>query len=130
MIPKINHYIGRTIIVSIPSLFSDGAGRPYTLLGFELAGLWLQSDELNQRLLADDMRDLAEAAPIVFVPFSQIAGVLVPTVNTAAPPPAPPPPAGSSRDRPAARRTRRSSGQPRTRQARGKGKASPPQTET
>jgi hypothetical protein len=71
-------------------LFGDGAGRPYTLLGFELNGLWLQSDELNGRLLTDDTRDLADAEPVVFVPFAQIAGVLVPTVVAAAPPPGAP----------------------------------------
>ena len=48
------------------------------MLGAELHGLWLQSDELTQRLLPVDKRELgATAAAAVFVPFAQIAGVLV-----------------------------------------------------
>jgi hypothetical protein len=80
MIPKITRYLSKTILVSIPALFQDGACRPFTLLGAELHGLWLQSDELTQRLLPRDKQDLATTAPAaVFVPFAQIAGVLVAT---------------------------------------------------
>lgn len=87
MTPKIGQFLGSTVLVSIPALFGDGACRPYTLVGFELQGLWLQSDDLNGRLLTDDMHDFAEqAAPVVFIPFAQIAGVMVPT----APPPGAP----------------------------------------
>ena len=87
MTPKISQFLGRTVLVSIPALFGDGACRPYTLVGFELQGLWLQSDDLNGRLLTDEMHDFAEqAAPVVFIPFAQIAGVMVPT----APPPGAP----------------------------------------
>jgi hypothetical protein len=67
-------YLNHTILVSVPALFEDGTCRPFTLLGTELHGLWLQSDELTRRLLPEDERDLAAA---VFVPFAQIAGVLV-----------------------------------------------------
>jgi hypothetical protein len=74
---NIARYLNKTVYVSIPALFEDGKCRPYTLLGSELNGLWLQSAELTKRLLADDKADLAALAPIVFVPFAQIAGVLV-----------------------------------------------------
>lgn len=84
---KIGQFLGRTVLVSIPALFSDGVARPYTLAGFELHGLWLQSDDLSQRLLSEGTRDLAQAAPAVFVPFAQIAGVLVPTALAADLPP-------------------------------------------
>jgi hypothetical protein len=71
-------YLNKTILVAIPALFDDGVCRPFTLLGAELHGLWLQSDELTQRLLPADKRELgAAAAAAVFVPFAQIAGVLV-----------------------------------------------------
>jgi hypothetical protein len=84
MVPKIGQFLNRTVFVSIPVLNGDGACRPYRLLGVELQGLWLQSDDLNGRLLADDMHDFAEqGAPVAFIPFAQIAGVLIPT----APPP-------------------------------------------
>jgi hypothetical protein len=80
MTPKISQFFNRTVMVSIPALFDDGACRPFTLLGAELHGLWLQSDELTRRLLPGDQEHLAATATAaVFVPFAQIAGVLVAT---------------------------------------------------
>ena len=79
MTPDVARYLNRTIFVSIPTLFEDGACRPFKLLGAELNGLWLQSDELARRLLPNDKQDFASLAPAVFVPFAQIAGVLVVT---------------------------------------------------
>lgn len=87
MTPKVGRFLGRTVLVSIPALFGDAVCRPYKLMGFELVGLWLQSDDLSQRLLPEEARDLAAAAPVVFVPFAQIAGVLVPTALAEQPSP-------------------------------------------
>jgi hypothetical protein len=84
MIPDITRYLNKIILVSIPALFEDGRSRYYKLIGAELNGLWLQSDELTQRLLPDGSQDLVSLAPVVFVPFAQIAGVLV-TSGTPAP---------------------------------------------
>lgn len=77
MTPKVSQYLNRTVMVSVPALFEDGGCRPFTLVGVELHGLWLQSDELTRRLLPEDKRDLAGMPAAVFVPFAQIAGVLV-----------------------------------------------------
>jgi hypothetical protein len=77
MTPKVSHYLNKIVMASVPALFADGICRPFTLLGAELNGLWLQSDELTQRLLPEDKRDLAGMPAAVFVPFAQIAGVLV-----------------------------------------------------
>ncbi len=125
MIPKINYLLGRSVLVSIPALFSDGACRPYKLLGFELNGLWLQSDELNRRLLADDTPDLAESEPAVFVPFAQIAAVLVPTVVRGTPRPGgPQSPAAAqseSKEEPTASPVQRPASQRRTGQAQAEG---------
>jgi hypothetical protein len=79
MPPNLVRYLNKTVLVSIPVLFDDGTARPYTLLGAEMNGLWLQSEELTNRLLRDDCAGLAEMDPAVFVPFAQIAGVLIPT---------------------------------------------------
>jgi hypothetical protein len=79
MTPRLGHLLNRTVLVSIPTLFEDGVCRSYKLLGVELHGLWLQSNDLSQRLLADNQRVLVSASPVVFVPFAQIAGVLIPT---------------------------------------------------
>jgi hypothetical protein len=81
---KLGHFLNKTMLVSIPALFEDGACRSYKLLGVELHGLWLQSDDLSRRLLADDQQALVSASPAVFVPFAQIAGVLIPTTLPAA----------------------------------------------
>ena len=59
---KLASYLNKTILVAIPALFDDGVCRPFTLLGAELHGLWLQSDELTQRLLPADKRELGATA--------------------------------------------------------------------
>jgi hypothetical protein len=84
MQPNFARCLNKTIFVSIPALFEDVACRAYKLVGVEFSGLWLQSDELTHRLLSEDMKDIASMAPVVFVPFTQIAGVLI---ATSVPPP-------------------------------------------
>lgn len=79
MHPKLSQYINRTVLISIPSLFADGHARPFKLLGVELHGLWLQSDELAKRLLHADQSIYSTMGPVVFVPFAQIASVLFST---------------------------------------------------
>ena len=88
MTPKVSQYINRTILVSIPALFDDGQCRAYTLQGVELHGLWLQSEELTERLLPEDKQEYTSASVslAVFVPFAQIAGVLVATRTGQVPP--------------------------------------------
>jgi hypothetical protein len=76
---NVTRYLNNTVFVSIPAIFEDGACRAYKLLGVELNGLWLQSDELTERLLPREHEDLALYTPAAFVPFAQIAGVMVAT---------------------------------------------------
>jgi hypothetical protein len=85
MTPNLSRYLDRSIFVSIPALFEDCTVRPYTLLGVEMNGLWLQSEELTHRLLRDEDEELAKLSPAVFVPFAQIAGVLLATSMPGAP---------------------------------------------
>ena len=85
MIPNVTHYLNRTVFVSIPAIFEDRACRAHKLLGVELNGLWLQSDELTDRLLPHDRKELASRAPVAFVPFAHIAGVLVAMSATPSP---------------------------------------------
>lgn len=84
MTPSLAQYCNRTVLVSIPALFEDGFCRSYKLIGAELNGLWLQSEELTKRLLSNETpQRLAQMELAVFVPFAQIAAVLV----TTGPPP-------------------------------------------
>src|SRR5580704_13142379 len=76
-------YINTTILVSMPILFHGSKCRPFKLLGVELPGFWLQSDELTKQLLPEQMQQYAAAGPVVFVPFAHIAGILVPTTRSA-----------------------------------------------
>jgi hypothetical protein len=86
MTPKVSQYINKTILVSIPVLFDDGRCRPFKLIGVEISGLWLQAHDLAERLLPEAMRNYSTAEPVVFVPFAQIGGVVIPTrPPTAAP---------------------------------------------
>jgi hypothetical protein len=75
----LSDYIDRDILVSVPSLFGDVRCRIVVLIGVEVHGLWLQSDELTGRLLPGEMERFASMAPIIFVPFSQIGGVVIGT---------------------------------------------------
>ncbi|MGO9484228.1 MAG: hypothetical protein ACLPX9_06555 [Rhodomicrobium sp.] len=98
-------YINTTILVSMPTLFHDSKCRPFKLLGVELPGVWLQSDELTTRLLPDQMQQYATAGPAVFVPFAHIAGILVPTARPATTTPAPSPAPATTTPAPAAAAT-------------------------
>ena len=77
-------YINTTILVSMPTVYHDSKCRPFKLLGVELPGIWLQSDELTKELLPEQTQQYAAASPVVFVPFAHIAGILVPTARPAA----------------------------------------------
>jgi len=79
MTPNLSQYLGKSILVSIPALFEDGVCRAYTLVGIEFHGLWLQSEELTERLLHEVKHPYSDAEPAVFVPYAQIVGILVAT---------------------------------------------------
>jgi hypothetical protein len=80
---KVSQYINRTVLVSIPALFGDGKCRKYMLRGVDDYGLWLDAEHMAERLLGDDKKDYSIVGPGAFVPFAQIAGVLL--VTPAAP---------------------------------------------
>jgi hypothetical protein len=77
MISKLGTQLGKTVLVSIPSLFSDGKCRPYRLAGVEPYGLWLEGGELATRLLPDHIAFTGSTAAIAFIPFSQIGSVVI-----------------------------------------------------
>jgi hypothetical protein len=76
MVPRLADYLSQTILVSIPVLHSDVKCRSYTLVGVELQGLWLQSDELLRDVL-DEAGEGTPASTPAFVPFSHIACVVL-----------------------------------------------------
>jgi hypothetical protein len=77
MIPRLIDYLNQSILVSIPVLHSDVKCRSYTLMGLELQGLWLQSEELLQDLLDNEQGEDAPAPTPAFVSFSHIAFVVL-----------------------------------------------------
>jgi hypothetical protein len=88
--PRIGQFVNRMVLVSIPALYGDGVCRPYTLVGYEAQGLWLRAEELTRRLVADDTPDVSDTVPVVFVPFAQIAAVMIPLPPPGSQPPGPP----------------------------------------
>ena len=76
MKPTLSSSLNRTVLVCIPSLFADTEARPCRIVAAEAFGLWLFSDELSQRLLADGKHDKDAAAQAIFVPFAQIAAIV------------------------------------------------------
>lgn len=107
MTPNLSRCINKSVFVSLPTLFDDGMCRAFTLRGIELTGLWLQSDELTKRLVPEHRSDLASLAPVVFVPFANIAGVLVPTIPPAAAAASPAPPVHEHSTEPKAKKNLR-----------------------
>lgn len=79
MTPRLTQYLNKPILVSIPALVEDGACRAYKLHGVEVHGLWLQSKELTRRLASEDTAGCESLDPVVFVPFAQIAGLMLAT---------------------------------------------------
>lgn len=79
MTPNLTQYLGKSILVSIPALFDDCVCRACTLVGIEFQGLWLQSEELAEQLLHGVKHPYSDAEPAVFVPYAQIAGILIAT---------------------------------------------------
>lgn len=78
MVPRLTDYLNQTILVSIPVLHSDVKCRSYTLIGVELQGLWLQSEELQRGLTATDEGNAALESMPAFVSFSHVAFVVLP----------------------------------------------------
>jgi hypothetical protein len=75
--PKLAHSVGRLVLVAIPAFFGDDEPRQCRLVDLELSGVWLQGDDVDERLTAFEqvtpppaMR--AEVPTEVFVPFEQI----------------------------------------------------------
>jgi hypothetical protein len=85
MPPRLSQHFNKPILVSLPALFEDARCRPYKLVGAELQGLWLQSDELTRRLLPEKHGDVPKGS-LVFVPFAQVGAVLALREVSAAPP--------------------------------------------
>jgi hypothetical protein len=79
-------FLGKSVVVSIPSLFDDGEARLYTLVGIEANGLWLQSADLSPRLCQTDKNQTSPAPASIFFPFAQIA-YLFDSTALAHPPP-------------------------------------------
>jgi hypothetical protein len=79
MILKLGHFPNKTIVVSIRALFEDAARRSYEHFGVELHRRWLQSNDVSRRLVAVNRQVLMSASSVVFVPFAQIADMMIPT---------------------------------------------------
>jgi len=70
------NYLNKTILISIPAVFEDNQPHPFKLVGIELFGLWLESEELAQRVQSPDKQGQSLSSHAVFFPFSQILYVV------------------------------------------------------
>src|SRR5262245_15205205 len=78
MTTKLAQCLNKTILVSIPALFGDEQPRPFTLIGIEPCGLWLESEPLAERLQSADKTQPSLRSLTAFFPFSQIFYVVDP----------------------------------------------------
>jgi hypothetical protein len=81
--PKLAHSVGRLVLVAIPAFFGDEESRQCRLVDLELSGVWLQGDDVEERLSSLEqvtppaaMR--ADVPTEVFVPFEQIVYLVDP----------------------------------------------------
>lgn len=85
MTPNLSKYVNKTILVSIPVLSGNAKCKPYTLIGIELIGLWLQGADLAGGFLDHPYKSQQATTWAFFVPFSQIACVVVPSAGVVPP---------------------------------------------
>ena len=78
MTTNLAHCLNKTILVSIPSLFGDEQSRPFTLVGIEPFGLWLESEALAEKLRSTDKTQHSIPSLTAFFPLSQILYVVDP----------------------------------------------------
>jgi hypothetical protein len=84
--PSLGQYLQKTVLVSIPSIYSDGKARPYRLVAVEIQGLWLEDKELVERVLPKEAHAPEGVGLVAFVPYSQINCVIAPVALPEQPP--------------------------------------------
>jgi hypothetical protein len=100
--------LSRPIYAAIPSLHQDGNPRKYRLVAIDDAGLWLESEELLDRLVRADVRPSGQERLVVFVPYAQITCLFeLPEAGTLPRRPAPEARSGEKPARSASRPKRR-----------------------
>ena len=75
MSSSLSHFLNKekAVFVVIPAIFGDERPRACTLVGIEVSGVWLQSDDLSGTLFRTCEVRVPPTNPNVFVPFAQIA---------------------------------------------------------
>jgi hypothetical protein len=77
---KLAHALNRTVLVAIPDFFGDDETHPCTLIDVDSAGLWLDCDELRDRLgRTDETARAWKSRVTAFFPFARILFVVDPT---------------------------------------------------
>jgi hypothetical protein len=74
--PSLANYLYKNVLVLIPFFSNDEQPHSYTLVGIEPCGLWLESEELEQKLHPSEKQRSSSATKAAFVPFAQISYVL------------------------------------------------------
>jgi hypothetical protein len=72
----LSQFLNRTVLVCIPLLHDDKRPRPYTLVGIEVSGVWLESEDLTKSLRPSGKREPPPMIKAAFIPFTQIAHIL------------------------------------------------------
>ena len=79
----LGHHVNRRIAVSLPELLGSPDPLICVLISNEIAGIWILSPELAEKL---DIPRPADQVPPIFIPFTQIA-FIVSAESPKAPPP-------------------------------------------
>ena len=76
MTPPLETYLDKTVLVGLPALFGDVRCRPCRLVNVAPNGLWLEIEDLAERVLPHEALSLQFGSLTMFVPFAQISCVI------------------------------------------------------
>jgi hypothetical protein len=77
----LSSYVNKTIHVCIPRMGEEKETQPFKLVGVEEFGLWLEGEDLSDKLHSRKEKSSPQIAKAIFFPYSEIAYVLVEDQN-------------------------------------------------
>ena len=77
--PKLAHWISRSVVVAAPGVFGGAVPRRCTLVDIEPSGVWISGEDVGEQLAKVlGAAPTSDAVAAVFVPFAQIGFLFAP----------------------------------------------------
>jgi len=75
--PSLSKLIGKRISIKVP-LWKENTVMVVSLVGVETGGIWIESAQIMEELLAETPYKMTQASMQIFVPFQQILAIYYP----------------------------------------------------